>query len=301
MLKCLAILAVFVATWHVVAQVPRQGGKQQDHSTEYQAPTNDHGQSLAQPSLDLRITIIHNGEWEEKHNAAQEQSHNWKEAFWPGTWSNWALVFVGGFAGFFAWRTLRKIRRQTDLMNRQTIVSLATAKSALAQVTLIKQKERARIMVNILRLEKLYIGIEPGNKIMMQVENTGSTQAQNVRGEFEATILVDGFDPLNTRDEEMQDMVLQNVMRPNQPPIETYLFFSIPDRWSEEIGIVNPRITITIRGIVEYEDIFGEPHTTPFKYRFFIPKILKWLGNDVAETHPFSKWRQDGPEGNIAT
>ena len=96
-----------------------------------------------------------------------------------------------------------------------------TAQAALDQTKLIRDKERARIMVNILRIEKLYIGIEPGNKIMMQVENVGATQAQNVRGEFEATISVDGFDPLNTRDDEVQDMALHNVMRPNQPPVET--------------------------------------------------------------------------------
>lgn len=301
MLKRLTILAVLIATWHIGAQVPRQVGEKQDHAAHNQAPAKILSPPLAQPTLDLRIPINHEDDGKGEHKTAQEQPHNWKEAFWPTPLSNWALVIVGGITGLLAWLTLRKIKRQTDLMNRNNAVALAAAKAALAQVTLIKQKERARIMVSIRRLERLHIGIEPGNKIMIDVENIGPTQAQNVTGEVEATILVDGFDPLNTCDAEMQDLVLQSVMRPDQAPTESYLFFFIPEQWSEEIGIINPRITITIRGIVQYEDIFGEPHTTPFKYRFLIPKVLKWLGNDVAETHPFSQWRQDGSGENTAT
>ena len=40
---------------------------------------------------------------------------HWQEAFW----SNWALVIVGGIAGYLAWRTLRKIGIQADVMGRQ--------------------------------------------------------------------------------------------------------------------------------------------------------------------------------------
>jgi hypothetical protein len=79
--------------------------------------------------------------------------HHWKEAFWPAYWSNWALAGLAFWAGYLALRTLRKISRQVDLMNRQTVVAIASAKSArvsadaaLLNAQAVINAERARIL-----------------------------------------------------------------------------------------------------------------------------------------------------------
>jgi hypothetical protein len=313
MLKRLAILAVLLA---VVCLAPTLGqtanhGRQADHEPRQQTDASEGPAKPPVAVIEKDCDSEHFKDGSDCKATGNEdrpvtvsklptanvsiQSNAKRDIFDWIAYAGGILLVVVGLSGVYVGvKTIKLLKDQTDAAQK-------TAQAALDQTKLIRDKERARIMVNILRIEKLYIGIEPGNKIMMQVENVGATQAQNVRGEFEATIVVDGFDPLNTRDDEVQDMVLHNVMRPNQPPVETYLFFFIPEEWSEDIGIVNPRITIAIRGFVRYEDIFGEPHVTPFRYKFVIPRILKWAGNDVAETHPFSHWMQDGSEGNIAT
>jgi hypothetical protein len=62
------------------------------------------------------------------------------------------------------------------------------------------------------------------------------------------------------------------------------------------------RILIEMRGVVEYEDIFGDQHTTPLNYDMRIPKIVKWRGNNVAEVHPMGQWREVVlADGNRAT
>jgi hypothetical protein len=60
---------------------------------------------------------------------------------------------------------------------------------------------------------------------------------------------------------------------------------------------------LEVRGIVCYEDVFGDRHYTKFGYDMVIPKLVgKWEGT-VAKIHPFSRWYQpkDDPHGNEAT
>ena len=198
MLKRLTILGLLVAVVYVVAQVPREGGAKQDHPAKNTNGAHKDGPPFAQPSLDLRITV-HDEEREAEHKPAHDQSHNWKEAFWPGTWSNWALVLVGALAGLVAWLTLRRIRRQTDLMNRNNAVALASAKAALEsaktandQIRMMKNKERARIQVTPLPFEVIFPD-EP-NQIMLELVNIGPTIAFDVRVEAGARIAVTGLE-----------------------------------------------------------------------------------------------------------
>jgi hypothetical protein len=223
---------------------------------------------------------------------------------WPEGITAWAILATLFVVGWQSWETRRAaqagqssvaaVEHQSALMKRQADLMEQQNKAT-------RDKERARIMVSVSRLEKLHIGIDPGNRIFIHVENVGPTQAQNVRGEAEAVAAVDGFDFLDSMDAGDQDLVIPNVLRPNQSPIETWAFFFIPDEWSEEIGIVNPRIAITLHGSVRYEDIFGDNHVTPFNYRLSIPRTLKWAGNDVAEVPPLSRWRPIDAETNRAT
>jgi hypothetical protein len=49
---------------------------------------------------------------------SSEEPWNCSDAFAPGTWSTWALVFVGGVAAWFAFRTLGAIEKQVEIGNQ---------------------------------------------------------------------------------------------------------------------------------------------------------------------------------------
>jgi hypothetical protein len=190
--------------------------------------------------------------------------------------------------------------RQTDLMSSNNEVALVaataakeSAKAANAQIKIMKDKERARIMVNIIRLETLTFG-EDGNQILMQFENIGPTQAQNVRASGTARVIIKDFDPsdLEPFDVGPQEIAPQDVIRANHPSVETYLVFFVPEKWADDLVFMERRILIEMRGSVEYEDIFGDRHTTPLNYDMRIPKIVKWRGNNIAEVHPMGQWRE---------
>lgn len=299
MLKVLAILAVFVAIGGAIVLV----------ACRYQNPcskTPAQNANQAQSSAVLPNPQPHPPKpTDETHESADCVPCRYKLLAWPEGITVWVILLTLIVISWQSWETAKAaqaaqlsvgaVERQSVLMKRQADLMEDQNKAT-------RDRERARIMVSVSRLEKLHIGIEPGNQIIIHVENVGPTQAQNVRGEAEVEVAVDGFDSLESMDAGDQDLVIPNVMRPNQLPTETWVFFFIPDEWSEEIGIVNPRITITLHGSVRYEDIFGDRHATPFRYRIVIPRILKWLGNDVADVHPFSQWRPEGnPEDNRAT
>lgn len=64
------------------------------------------------------------------------QPRRWAEAFWPATFSNWALVIVGTIAGGLAWRTLNQIKDQARsgrdaataaLLNAQAVINAERA------------------------------------------------------------------------------------------------------------------------------------------------------------------------------
>lgn len=89
-----------------------------------------------------------------------------------------------------------------------------------------------------------------------------------------------------------QEIAPQDVIRANQSSAETYVVFFIPEKWGDDLVFMDRRIRIEMRGSVEYEDIFGDQHTTPLNYDMIIPKIVKWRGNNVAEVHPMAQWRK---------
>jgi hypothetical protein len=204
------------------------------------------------------------------------------------------LLVVAGITGVFVgWRTLKWLRVQT-------VATKDAARAAFDQTQLIKGKERARLVVNVIRLETLTFG-DDGNQIMMKFENIGATLAQNVTACGTTNVVIKDFDPsdLEPFDIGLQDVSPQDVIRSSQSPVETYLVFFLPERWGDDLAIMDRRILIEMRGSVEYEDIFGDRHSTPFNYDLRIPRILKWRNNRVAEVHPFSQWSPSSPSGNL--
>jgi hypothetical protein len=124
-----------------------------------------------------------------------------------------------------------------------------SAKAANAQIKVMKDRERARMVVKVNRLETLSFGGD-GNQIIMQFENIGPTQAQNVRATCTAQVVIRDFDPSDFEplDAGPQEISPQEVFRANQPPVQTYLVFFIPEKWGNDLVSMDRPILIEMRG-----------------------------------------------------
>jgi hypothetical protein len=114
MLKRLAILAVLaLGVYSAWPQIPRDRGKQEGPA---QKETN--GPKPTQP-LSPAIQVQAASAKHEDGPKEKRPSYPWKELLAPANIPNWVLCLVGGFAGWAAYKTLRAIKRQSDLMKRQ--------------------------------------------------------------------------------------------------------------------------------------------------------------------------------------
>jgi hypothetical protein len=210
---------------------------------------------------------------------------------------------------------------QTGVLEKSVAAAQKSADAAVVQLQAMKDKERARISVEILRLDTLEFG-SGSNRAMLKFNNFGYTHALNVRasGDARAIIFEDKrvqigkvslpnfhayetpiFEPLPF---EFDDMGIPSAILANAPPVETWLGFIFPEEWEEEI-LRRPLLAIEVRGIIEYEDVFGDQHSTKFSYDM---RIGKW-GNvspdgsaPIRPYSPFIRWFQSGGlEANQAT
>jgi len=195
------------------------------------------------------------------------------------------------------------------------------AKAANAQIKMMKQKERAQLMVEILPIETLEFDVN-ASRVKLKFSNIGTTHAMNVYAEgaargivFENTELMRGFlkmvprgfidkpafEPLAF---EFEDLEVPAVIRADTSYGDTWVAFIFPDEWFDAI-LLRPTIAIEVRGEIRYEDVFGDPHFTRFSYKIRIPKWgdVNSQGSAPIKPHaPFSYWVPvDGEEGNKAT
>ena len=98
----------------VCLQIPRQGGCQNDHSDHKARSSDDIRQTLSQMQADVR-RIAQAVDGKPKQEPPRQDAGYWKQAFGPANAANWALVVVGGIAGYLAYRTLRAIDKQASL------------------------------------------------------------------------------------------------------------------------------------------------------------------------------------------
>jgi uncharacterized membrane protein YidH (DUF202 family) len=261
-----------------------------------------------------------------------------EEAFAAANLSNWILAALGIIGGIVAIRTLGLIERQADIMEQQakdaqasgvqaTKIALATAQAAQAsadaakaQIQMMRDKERARISVEILQIDSLEFG-SGSNRITLRFSNFGYTHALNVKASGDARALLfsspihlaglprisfcsayknPAFDPLPF---ECEDLGVPSVLLASSATTDTWVAFIFPDEWKDEI-LMRPKIAIEVQGIVEYEDMFGDPHFTKFNYEMRIPKWGEVNPSGSAPIRPsssFSQWLRRGAEENQAT
>ena len=224
------------------------------------------------------------------------------------------LTVVGIFGVFAAIITLRKLERQTKGTED-------AANAALKQIQLMKNKERARITVEVLPIETLEFGINH-NRVMLKFSNIGVTHAFNVYAEGDARAIVlenielmkgflkkiprsfinkPEFEPPPL---ELEDLVVPTVLQSGASYGDTWVAFIFPEEWQDAI-LLRPQIAIEVRGEIRYQDVFGDNHSTKFSYDMRISKwgeVSREGSAPIRPYSPFSQWRESGGEdGNRAT
>jgi hypothetical protein len=119
------------------AALPSAGNKQQSQAAEHD------GQPQVTAPNPVTVNVVQNSPPAPQNaEAAQAESHNWREWFWPPIWSNWALILVAGFAAAAAFGTLSQIKKQSASTEK---AANAARDNALAVIN----AERARILVHV--------------------------------------------------------------------------------------------------------------------------------------------------------
>ncbi|HEY2858738.1 MAG TPA: hypothetical protein VGJ21_10010 [Terracidiphilus sp.] len=214
----------------------------------------------------------------------------------------------------------KTMMRQTKILGDSVAAAKASAQAATDQIQMMKDKERARIAVDIRPIDTLEFTVG-NNHVPIRFNNFGFTPALKVMatGDARATIfqdtpLIKGSTPSMRNMRYLKEPLFEppalyfesleipNVLLPGAPSDKTWAAFVFPDEWYDEI-LMRPRILIEVAGIVEYEDIFGDSHHTNFSYRMSINAFGKISPEGSAPIRPFSpfaNWRETS-DGNEAT
>lgn len=176
-----------------------------------------------------------------------------------------------------------------------------SAEAALEQIRVVKDKERARLVVQpppsppqfTRNLgEQHLVGW-----LMVPVQNHGFSIASNIRVEVRSELQLDEQAPMTT---EYADGWLPSVMLQSESKNISLPLVSDWDTINQR-ELRNPKLHVGISGRIRYEDVFGGTHETKFEYFCSITKL-----------HPFppenfnTEWKQGwvqtgGPEANTST
>jgi hypothetical protein len=206
---------------------------------------------------------------------------------------------------------------QTTILGDSVAVARDSAKAANDQIRMMKNKERARVSVEVRPFTN--VEFRSGNRVMLKIRNFGYTHALNVKASGAARALIFShppafagipkipwgqtykeptFDPLPF---DFEDLAIADVLLANEPSTETWASLIFPEEWEDEI-LMRPRIAIELRGQVGYEDVFGEPHSTKFSYDMRFSKWGEVTPSGSANINPVSRWfKPRGNGGNEAT
>jgi len=122
----------------------------------------------------------------ERLAAAGTEPSDWRGAFAPTTWSNWALAFFAAIAAVIALRTLRAIRRQAEIANESLSAERAASEAAKATADAAKaQAELSQKTLVLTQRPKLIVQDvvvkTPGNPLEQRIL---FQRGYSVQGEF---------------------------------------------------------------------------------------------------------------------
>jgi len=202
-------------------------------------------------------------------NAEQSHSglHWWNVLIaWPEGITAWLLLLTLAAIVWQAWET----RKAAD-------AALESAKAAVAQIKAMKDKDRARLSIAFPLDDLETFDTRFNNaellELFMDVVKDGESFADNVRASGYATITkaaaLEGV-LLPSQGEPLQ---IPSVIR-NAPPDKPIRVSLAPSGFGTFIGIPAEKMKsvregqafLQIIGEITYNDVFGDPHTTPFHY-----------------------------------
>jgi hypothetical protein len=115
---------------------------------------------------------------------AYVSGYQWKDLLAPANIPNWLLVIVGIVASRAAIKTLGRVKRQADLMNRQNAVAIAaakaaedSAKAALQQTSHMITSERAWLVIASVNDFSTFVWSGGAPLYWWRVRNVGNTPA----------------------------------------------------------------------------------------------------------------------------
>lgn len=294
MLKRLAIVVLIAfAACRAWSQVPRNGSKHdQAAQSKYDPSKTD------QPSAATIKNQLSAAKQEQKTDP-QATGYPWHELLAPANIPNWLLVGVGLWAGCMALRTLKgmdkeigHIESQTQILRDSVAAAQKSADAALAQIQMMKEKERARIQVTPRDFDIVQIGENDNNHMVIEFLNLGPTNAFNVRAEGDGRFTVKDFD---SQELEMTDLVLPPVLKPGIPET-SWVPLWFDGRAGDEVRHMQAKTTIEMKGVIEYDDVFGEGHKSSFHFQMFV------YGWERSKAHPntakmkrMGGWCKTGP------
>ncbi|MBB5338687.1 hypothetical protein [Tunturiibacter gelidoferens] len=269
-------MVIFTAAT-VVAQTPsnapRQRGSQQNQPTHDAAKGNTASPPPTQTPAEFR-PVFQPPKWEPKNDPAQQKPGYWEEAFEPAYAANWGLVFIGGIAGFLAWKTLNSIETQAWLMKKQIDLAIA--------------KDRPRLSVSLTledfippeewadqEYSELAIGFE------ISVVNQGLTKAFDVSIYGEVVVTRDNEPPAI-----QQAVFVEKLSKPidNEPIAIGISGGRKFPKVSDGNDITNGTAFMHLFGYVAYVDIFDNRCHHPFRW--------VWLSSEF----PVDYWDEEAGE-----
>ena len=181
---------------------------------------------------------------------------------------DWVIVYVTIVYAVIAWRTLRRIKRQADLMGRQNVVALASAKAAKEsakaandniELAINGQRAHIRVKPEPFKLEPTETAIN--RKAFYKIEFYGPTVAFIIDAVVKAEV-TDSIEP--STESVFRDMRLPSIIAPGtEPRLEKTYFFQIVDEARVE-RIIQKESFIHFRGYIQYRDVFERERWTRF-------------------------------------
>jgi hypothetical protein len=143
-----------------------------------------------------------------------------------------------------------------------------SADAALEQIAIVKAKERARIVV--VRGGPEAIGSidfkQADYSVAIRIENLGFTHALNVRARGGGRISNEITKGMAVVDLRMATLVRHHAEHPQQ--LDIPLTVEV-----QPLELSNPNLVAQVAGVIDYEDVFGDAHQTPFQYVMHFDKL----------------------------
>ena len=186
------------------------------------------------------------------------------------------LLFVVGVAqalamywqGRLSGKTLREIHAQASHMGKQTAileksvaVAQASADAAMAQITTVKQKERAQLRVSFDPIDINDPSPDTGFQIYFTVTIDGTTRARV----FEDSIVAYIPDEYGQKPIASEAMYLPTTITPEMGQIRNYArVLSIEGMFEPELdprkfnAVRDNKLTLHVQGSIRYKDVFED-------------------------------------------